>query len=160
VVLKALVQGYTCHPSYLVDLLQEFASWDMGFLRQLAGSKVLLCQHTDSSPMAEIQEQRGLPLYSLASRLQKQKAKSNPYMIIFNFIGYFSLVLHDFPLSGTMWPSSCSHFSGFISLLFHPYLPATFSVLRPSLYFFWSSSQLQVEIGRITVSDQPRHKSL
>jgi hypothetical protein len=29
----------------------------------------------------------GLTLYTLASRLQKQKARSNPNMVIFNFIG-------------------------------------------------------------------------
>jgi hypothetical protein len=38
----------------------------------------------------------GLTLYTLASRLQKQKARSNSYMVIFNFIGYFILVLRDF----------------------------------------------------------------
>jgi hypothetical protein len=57
----------------------------------------------DSCPKAEPWEQRGLTLYTLAGRLQKQKARSNPYMVIFNFIGCFilcymtfpSLVLHD-----------------------------------------------------------------
>jgi hypothetical protein len=88
----------------------------------------------DSCPKAEPREQRGLPLYTLASRLQKQKPKSNPYMVIFNFIGYFALVLCDFPLSGATWPSSCSDFSDFISLLCHPYLPATSSGLRPRLF--------------------------
>jgi hypothetical protein len=43
-------------------------------------------------------EQRGLTLCTLASKLQKQKARSNPYMVIFNFTGYFTLVLRDFPL--------------------------------------------------------------
>jgi hypothetical protein len=44
----------------------------------------------------------GLTLCTLASRLQKQKARSNPYMVIFSFIGYFILVLGHFPLlSGT-----------------------------------------------------------
>jgi hypothetical protein len=56
----------------------------------------------DSCPKAKPQEQRGLTLYTLVSRLQKQKAKSNPYMVIFNFIGYFILVLCDFPLSNAM----------------------------------------------------------
>jgi hypothetical protein len=54
----------------------------------------------DSCPKAEPQEQRGLTRYTLASGLQKQKARSNPYMVIFNFIGYFTLVLLDFPLPG------------------------------------------------------------
>jgi hypothetical protein len=42
----------------------------------------------DSCPKAEPQEERHLTLYTLASRLQKQKARSNPYMVIFNSIGY------------------------------------------------------------------------
>jgi hypothetical protein len=57
------------------------------------------CASTDSvvlCPNAEPQEQRGLTLNTLASRLQKQKARSNPYLVIFNFIGYFTLVLHEF----------------------------------------------------------------
>jgi hypothetical protein len=41
-----------------------------------------------------------LKIIYCASRLQKQKARSNPYMVIFNFIGYFILVLHDFPIPG------------------------------------------------------------
>jgi hypothetical protein len=36
-------------------------------------------------------------LYNLASKLQKQKSRSNPYMVIFNFIGYFMVVLCDLP---------------------------------------------------------------
>jgi hypothetical protein len=95
------------------------------------------CASTDSAdlcPKAEPREQRGLTLNTLASKLQKQKARSNPYMVIFNFIGYFILVLCDFFLLGATWPSSRSDFSGFISLLCHPYLPATFSGLRPRLF--------------------------
>jgi hypothetical protein len=45
-----------------------------------------------------------------------------------------TLVLRDFPLPGATWPSSCSDSSGFISLLCRPYLPATFSGLRPSVF--------------------------
>jgi hypothetical protein len=44
-------------------------------------------------PLAAILES---PLYTLVSRLQKQKAKLNPYMVACNFIGYFiPLVLRD-----------------------------------------------------------------
>jgi hypothetical protein len=113
-------------------MLWEIASWDTELLRQIAGSNVLLCQHRLSGLMfkAEPWEQRGLTLHTLANRLQKQKARSNPYMVIFTFIGYFTLVLRDF------LPSSCSDFSGLISLLCHPYLPATFSGLRPRLFSF------------------------
>jgi hypothetical protein len=44
----------------------------------------------DSHPKAEPGEQRDLTLYTLASRLQRQKARFNPYMVICNFIGYFT----------------------------------------------------------------------
>jgi hypothetical protein len=120
----------------LLVMLQKFASWGTGFLRQLAGSNILLCRHRLSGLVSKgwASRTKDLTLYTLASRLQKQKARSNPYMVIFNFIGYFTLVLCDFPLLGTMWPSSCSDFSGFISLLCHSYFPATFSGLRPRLF--------------------------
>jgi hypothetical protein len=105
-------------------------------LKQVAGSNVLLCQHRLSGlgSKADSWEQRGLTLYTLASRLQKQKARLYPYIVIFNFIGYFTLVLCDFPLPGAMWPSSCSDFSGSISLLCHLYFPATFSELKSRLF--------------------------
>jgi hypothetical protein len=35
------------------EMLQEFASWDMGLLRQLAGSNALLCQHRLSRLMSK-----------------------------------------------------------------------------------------------------------
>jgi hypothetical protein len=78
----------------------------------------------------------GLTLCTLARRLQKQKARSNPDMVIFNFnfIGYFILVLQNFPPPDATWPSPRSDFSGFISLLCHPCLPAALSGLRPSLF--------------------------
>jgi hypothetical protein len=119
------------------EVLQEFASWDMGLLRQWAGSKVLLCQHRLSGLMSEgwaLRTKRSHLIYP-CKQVTEAKSKVYPYMVIFDFIGYFTLVLCDFPLPGTMWPSSCSDFSGFISLLCHPYLPATFSGLRPSLFF-------------------------
>jgi hypothetical protein len=50
----------------------------------------------DSCPKFEPQEQRGL----ICKQLQKQKARSNTYMVLFSFIGYFTLVLRDFPLPG------------------------------------------------------------
>jgi hypothetical protein len=50
----------------------------------------------DSCPKIEPLEQRGLTLYTLASRLQKQKAKPNPHMAACDSIGYFiSPVLCD-----------------------------------------------------------------
>jgi hypothetical protein len=58
----------------------------------------------DSCPKAEPREQRGyIPLYTLytlACRLQKQKARPNLCIVIFNIIGYFILVLRDFPFPG------------------------------------------------------------
>jgi hypothetical protein len=60
------------------------------------------CASTDSTYSCAKAEPKNkgvfLTLYMLASRLQKQKARYNPYMVIFNFIGYFTLVLCDFPL--------------------------------------------------------------
>jgi hypothetical protein len=50
---------------------------------------------TDSCPKAEPQEQQDLTLYTLASRLWKQKARSIPYIVLLNSIGYFTPVLHD-----------------------------------------------------------------
>jgi hypothetical protein len=49
------------------------------------------CPNTDSAdlcPKAEPQEQRGFTSYTLASRLQKQKAKLNPHMAACDFVGY------------------------------------------------------------------------
>jgi hypothetical protein len=56
------------------------------------------CASTDSAdlcPKAEPQEQRGVTLYTLVNRWQKQKARFNLYMVTHNFIGYFPLVLCD-----------------------------------------------------------------
>jgi hypothetical protein len=50
------------------------------------------CAYTDSvdcCPKAEPWEQICLTLYTLASRLQKQKAKLSPQMAACDFIGYF-----------------------------------------------------------------------
>jgi hypothetical protein len=112
------------------------SSWVRGHRGSLAGSNVY-CARTDSvdsCPKTEPQEQRCLTLYILASKLQKQKARSNPYMAIYNFIGYFTLVLHDFPPPSATWPPPRSDSSGFISLQCHPYLPTTLSELRSSLF--------------------------
>jgi hypothetical protein len=79
-------------------LLQEIMSWDRSLWGRLAGSNVY-CAGTDSAdlcPKAEPREQRGLTLYTLASRLQKQKAKLNPHMAACDSISYFiSPVLCD-----------------------------------------------------------------
>jgi hypothetical protein len=71
------------------EILQEVASWDTRHWGNLAGSSVLSHQHRLRRIMSKCcaQEQRGLTLYTLASILQNQKARSNPYMVIFNCIG-------------------------------------------------------------------------
>jgi hypothetical protein len=85
-----------------VILLWEFASWDTSLWGRLAGSNVY-CVGTnpvDSCPKADPWKQRGLTLCTLASRLQKQKAKLNPHMAACDFIGYFiSPVLCDLHVS-------------------------------------------------------------
>jgi hypothetical protein len=96
----------------------------------------------DSCPKPEPWEQRGLTLCTLASRLQKQKTRSNPHMVMYNSIGYFTLMLRDFPPPQCYVTLSTFRFLSFLSLLCHPYLPATFSGLRPSLF----SSLLQDHI--------------
>jgi hypothetical protein len=60
-------------------MLLEIMSWDRSLWGRLAGGSVY-CAGTDpvdSWPKAKPREQRGLTLYTLASRLQKQKAKLN-----------------------------------------------------------------------------------
>jgi hypothetical protein len=80
----------------------EITSWHNGHWGRLAGGNVY-CAGTDpvdSCPKAEPEEQRGLILYTLATRLQKQKAKLNPHMAACDFIGYFiSPVLCDLHVS-------------------------------------------------------------
>jgi hypothetical protein len=41
---------------------------------------------------------KGVSPYIPCKQVAEQKARSNPCIIIYNFIGYFTLVLHDFPL--------------------------------------------------------------
>jgi hypothetical protein len=90
----------------------------------------------DSCPKAETQEQRGLTLYSLASRLQKQKTRSNPYMITCNSVGYFTLVLCDFLPT----PQCYVTFSTFGFLRFYlsamPFLPLCYSIRTQALSVF------------------------
>jgi hypothetical protein len=53
------------------------AFWEAMFISAGSGS-------ADSHPKAEPREQRGLTLSTLASRLQKQKARFHPYMVTCN----------------------------------------------------------------------------
>jgi hypothetical protein len=94
------------------------------------------CANTDSMhscPKADPQEQRGFTLHILASRLQKQKARFNPYMVACNSIGYYS--------PSATWPFLCFNF-----YLFKFYLsavpsipPATLLDTNLSVSFFFSS---------------------
>jgi hypothetical protein len=99
----------------------------------------------DSCSKADPRKQRGLTLYTLASRLQKQKAKFNPHMAACDFIGYF------IPPSA-MWPS-CFNSLSFISLLCHPFLlPISFSCPPP--YCNPTGGQWSLKSGR-TQPDGP-----
>jgi hypothetical protein len=71
-------------------MLQEFGSWDTSLWGRLAENNIY-CASTDpvdSCPKADPWEQRGLTLYTIPSRLQKQKGKLNPHMATYDFIGY------------------------------------------------------------------------
>jgi hypothetical protein len=77
--------------SQFIVMLQEFVSWDTRLWGRLEASNIY-CASTepaDSCPKANPREQRGLTLYTIPSRLQKQKAKLNPHMAAHDFIGYF-----------------------------------------------------------------------
>jgi hypothetical protein len=104
------------------EMLWEIMSWDMSLWGRLTGSNVYSASTdpADSCPKAEPWEQRGLTLYTLASRLQKKKAKLNSHMSACDFIGYFtSLVL-------------CFNSLSFISLFCNP-LPSRH---QNTVYFF------------------------
>jgi hypothetical protein len=75
------------------------------------------------------------PFIPLQASYRSKKARSNPYMVIYNSLGYFTPVLCVFPPPQCYVTLSMSDSSGFMSLLCHPYLPATLSELRPSLFF-------------------------
>jgi hypothetical protein len=109
--------------------------WDMGHWGSLAVSNVLLCLHRLSGLVSKgwVREKRGLTLYTLPSRLQKRKARFNPYMVACNSIGYFS--------PSATWPSSCFNSLSFISLLCCPFplLHYQNTNLSISFFFFFSS---------------------
>jgi hypothetical protein len=86
----------------------------------------------DSCPKAE-PPRTNIPLYTLASRLQKQKAKLNPHMAACDFIGYFI--------------SPCFSSLSFISLLCHPF-PLSHHQNTVCPFLFWLSSLLHCECVR------------
>jgi hypothetical protein len=80
-----------CNPGQAWDILGIF-NRDTGHWGSSAGSTALLCctDSADLSSKAELREQRGLTLYTLASSLQKQKAKFNPCIVACNTVNYFT----------------------------------------------------------------------
>jgi hypothetical protein len=99
----------------------EVTSWDTGPLRQLAGSNVF-CQHR---PRILSPKDKGVSPYIPLQAGYRSKKQGLIHMWL------YLILLTIFPRA--TWPSPCSDFSGFISFWWHPYLPATFSGLRPSL---------------------------
>jgi hypothetical protein len=105
------------------------SSWDAVHWGSLARSYILLCQHRLSGLVSKdwAWEQRSLTLYTFASRLQKLKARFNPYMIACNSIDYFS--------PSATWPSSCFNSLFYLSAM--PSLPpATLSEHKLVHFFF------------------------
>jgi hypothetical protein len=94
-----------------------------GTRRQLVGSSILLCHHRLSGlmPKGWAPRTKGSYLIYPCKWVTEAKSKVSFYWLLY---------------PSAMWLSSCSDFSGFISLLCHPYLPATFSSLRSSLFSF------------------------
>jgi hypothetical protein len=111
----------------------------MGHWGSLAGSNVY-CVGTDSvnsCPKTGCWEKRGLILYTLTSRLQKQKARSNPYMVTCTPIGYFTLVLHNFlPLP----PQCYVTFSAFGFLRFY------LCYVNPNSVLLYQNTSLSVSL--------------
>jgi hypothetical protein len=96
-----------------------------------------LCWHRLSALMSKgwAPWKRDLLLYTLANRLQNQKAKLNLYMAACDSIGYFI----D---PSAMCPSSCFNSLSFICLLCHSF-PLPHYQNTACLFLFWSSSLLQ-----------------
>jgi hypothetical protein len=117
-------------------MVAGISSWDMGHWSSLARSNILLCRHRLSTQHTCVQrlENKEASLYTLASRLQKQKAKFSPHMALCDFIGYFiSPVLCDL-LHVSILKFYLSAF---------PSLPLPHYQNTTCLFLFWLSSLLQ-----------------
>jgi hypothetical protein len=101
---------------------------DSGHWGSLAGSNIYSAgtDWEDSCTKAEPQEQRGLTLYTLVSRLQKQKAKLNIWLHVTSLAILFP---------SARWPS-CFNSLSFLSLLCHPF-PLPHYQNTACLFFFW-----------------------
>jgi hypothetical protein len=65
--------------------------------------------------------------YTLASRFQKPKARSNPYMVIFHFIGYFIPVYLCYAVSTSLLLSQDSGLDCFLLIFLSATLPPRMS---------------------------------
>jgi hypothetical protein len=87
------VTNYQLHKSQMSppEMLQESQAeiWDTETVYQEATFYCAGTDSADSCPKAEPREQRGLTFYTLASRLQEQKAKLNSYVVACDFTDYF-----------------------------------------------------------------------
>jgi hypothetical protein len=95
--------------------------------------------------MVEPQEQKGLMLYTLASTLEKQKARYNPCMVMYKFIGYFILVLHNFSSSQFYVTLSMFRFLRFYLSAMPSLPPCYFMRTQTYFVFYWSSYLLQYQ---------------
>jgi hypothetical protein len=121
---------FPCHHNPVIARVLRESQTEAGDTEAIHQEAKFYCAGTDSadlSPKTEPQEQRGLTLYTLASRLQKQEARFSPYMVACNSIGYFT--------PSAMRPSSCLDSFRFISLLCHPLPSATLSGYKLACFF-------------------------
>jgi hypothetical protein len=120
-------------PDKFPEILQE--SWtDTQDTEAIQQEAMFCCTSTDSvDPSQRLSpwEQRGFTLYTLANRLQKQKSRFNPYMVVCNSIGYFT--------PSAMWPSSHLDSLSFISPLCLPPFPHSIIRTQTCLLLFWPS---------------------
>jgi hypothetical protein len=101
----------------------------------------------DSCPKAEPQEQRGLTLYILANRLQKQKANLNPYTVDINllaisfsqcYVTFFMFQFFKFYLSAmpSLPPATLSEHK---LVCFFSGPPPCYRTTPPALFFLMGS---------------------
>jgi hypothetical protein len=95
-------------------------------------------------------QNKGLTLYTLANRLQKQKARFHPYRVVCSSIGYF--------VPNTMWPSRLDFFKFYLTAM--PSLPSCCIIRTRTCLFLslslWPSSLLHR--SPLWCSDPPRVK--
>jgi hypothetical protein len=80
------------------------------------------------------QRAKGSHLIYLCKQVTEEKARSNSYMVIYNSIGYFTLVLCDFSPPQCYVTLSTFRFLRFYLSAMPYLLPVTLSELRPTLF--------------------------